>query len=653
MSVLTASRLAKSYGALDVFENVSVEIPHGAKIALVGPNGAGKTTLLRLLVGRESPTQGTVTCMRGLRIGFLPQEAQLPGERTLWDEMLTAFADLRALEGKLRALEAQMANRANDELMERYGELQARFEGQGGYDYELQIRLVLEGLGFDREADFKRPLAQLSGGQKTRALLARLLLERPDLLVLDEPANHLDLKALEWLEAFLVKWEGALLLVSHDRYFMDRVVNVVWELNWGQLQLYHGNYSHYAQQRGERHARLLVEYQAQQEHITKEQEYIRRNIAGQNTRQAQGRRKRLARFMRDEAISRPRQDMTMRLRLQTELRSGDKVLMTRGLVVGYAEDPAPLFTPPDITLYRGEVAALIGPNGVGKTTFLKTVMGELPPLGGESRLGASVRVGYFAQGHEDLNPDRTILEEILAVQNLPISQARHYLGRFLFQGDDVFKPISALSGGERGRVALARLALSGANLLLLDEPTNHLDIPSQEILQAVLADFDGTILLVSHDRYLIDALATQIWALDEGKLVVFEGPYQEYLQARSQGVSDKRLETSGFKPLGVHAESQLASEPKEPGGKKARTRGKSNGRPEKPRLSPYARARRIREVEDNIDRLEVRLVELSGELGQAGGEGDVERVRVLGDEYAAVEARLQASLEEWESLMER
>ena len=639
MPVLSAHNLAKSYGALDVFAGVSVEIPHGAKIALVGPNGVGKTTLLRVLIGLEEPSAGAVSRMRGLSTGYLPQEADIQGDRTLWDEMLTAFPALRAQEAELQALEAQMADNADAGLMARYGEMQTRFELAGGYEYETRIRLVLEGLGFDRETDFNRPLHQLSGGQKTRALLARLLLEGPDLLVLDEPTNHLDLKAIEWLEAFLLKWEGALLMVSHDRYFMDRVAGVIWEMNWGQVQVYRGNYSHYVQQREARHARLLEEYRRQQEHIAKEEDFIRRYMAGQKTRQAQGRLKRLERFVRDEAIDRPREAQTIRLRLRSDYRSGEKVLMTEGLVVGYRDDQAPLFRAPDITLYRREVAALIGPNGVGKTTFIKTLLGELPPLAGAARLGASVKVGYFAQGHEGLNPERTVLDSILEVEDMPISQARHYLATFLFHGDDVFKPVSVLSGGERGRLALARLALSGANLLLLDEPTNHLDIPSQEILQAVLDDFDGTILLVSHDRYLVDALATQIWVLDEGELIVFEGPYREYVQARA----------------GAPAAPEPAPPPAPaPPKKGAEARGKSNGQgqPEKPRLSPYARARRLKEIEARIQYLEVQLVNLSGELGAASEAGDAARVHTLGEEYVAAEAELDACLDEWESLVE-
>src|SRR5690606_24596951 len=447
----------------------------------------------------------TVMHAGGLEIGFLPQQVTmaLSGDRTLWDEMLTAFADLLAQEARLRELADQLAeNPTSEALIEKYGVAQQRFELDGGYDYETRIKQVLTGLGFD-EGDYQRPVEQLSGGQKTRALLARLLLEDPDLLILDEPTNHLDIGAIEWLESYLKGFAGALLVVSHDRYFMDSLVQHVWELIFGRLEVYRGNYSAYVQQREERHARLLKEYERQQEFIEKEEDYIRRNIAGQNTRQAQGRRKRLERFLADEALTRPREMHTLRLNLQAKRRSGDKVLMTHNLVVGYHDDRVPLFEAPDITLYRGECAALIGPNGAGKSTFLKTILGQLEPLSGEARLGASVEIGYFAQAHEELDPANSVLDEILKVKYMPTGEARNYLAAFLFTGDDVFKPISALSGGERGRVALAKLALSGANLLLLDEPTNHLDIPSQEILEAVLADYNGTILLISHDRYLI------------------------------------------------------------------------------------------------------------------------------------------------------
>ncbi len=521
MSLITAAQLAKSYGPDDIFAGLEVALPHDARVGLVGPNGAGKTTLLRLLAGLEEPSRGTVQRARGLRLGYLPQEAALYAEGTLWEEMLTAFDSLRAREAELARLEAAMADPQQYEaVMERYGPLQHQFELDGGYEYETRIRQVLGGLNFE-PPDYDKPVAILSGGQKTRALLARLLLESPDLLILDEPTNHLDLHAVEWLETWLNDWDGAVLIVSHDRYFLDQVVGTVWELEFGRLEEYRGNYSAYLVQRAGRRERAQAEFEAQQAYIAREQDYIRRNIAGQNTKQARGRRARLERLLdaRDpnQALaSNPRSAAQLKLDLRTSLRSGDRVVETHDLAVGYPDDRKVLFRAPDVLLWREECAALIGPNGAGKTTFLKTLLGEIPPLSGKVKLGSSLKVGYFAQAHEGLDPERTVIDEVLGVQDMPPGRARDYLAKFLFTGDDVFKQVGVLSGGERGRVALAKLALQGANLLLLDEPTNHLDIPAQEILEAVLADFPGTILLVSHDRYLIDALATQIWSVRVG-----------------------------------------------------------------------------------------------------------------------------------------
>ena len=475
------------------------------------------------------------------------------------------------------------------------------------------------------------PLSHLSGGQQTRALLARLLLESPDLLVLDEPTNHLDINAIEWLESFLKTWNGALLVVSHDRYFMDSVITTIWEMDWGRIEVYRGNYSHYLQQRDQRHARLVREYEAQQEMIAKEEEYIRRNIAGQNTAQAKGRLRRLERLKRDQLIDRPRTERNIHLNLKADLRSGDKVLMTYNLVVGYEPDK-PLVNVPDITLYRGEIAAVIGPNGAGKTTLLKTLLGDLPPLSGSTRMGAAVQPGYFAQAHEGLNPANSVIDELLTVRALQQGEARNYLAAFLFTGDDVFRPVATLSGGERGRLALAKLALDGANFLLLDEPTNHLDIPSQEILQDVLDSFNGTILLVSHDRYLIDALATQIWDIQPGGMTVFEGTYQEYLQARDLARQGGREP----QPVPARVEPKPAARP-------------SNG---KPALSPFQRQRRLQEIEQTINRLEIGLVDLSGELGEASAAGAVDRVRMLGEAYNSAEAELERALHEWETLLD-
>ena len=646
MSLISTTLLAKSYGPNDIFAEVSVALPHGARIALVGPNGAGKTTCLRLLAGLEEPSQGQVQRAKGLRLGYLPQEAALDAQGTVWDEMLSAFAALRSREAELNRLEALMAEPEQFEaVVEKYGALQHQFELDGGYAYETKIRQVLTGLNFE-PTDYAKPVKILSGGQKTRVLLGRLLLEDPDLLILDEPTNHLDIQAVEWLEDWINDWSGALLIVSHDRYFMDRTVDTIWEMRSRRVETYHGNYSAYLTQRVERHSHRLAEYEAQQAFIAKEEEYIRRNIAGQNTKQAKGRLRRLERLTREsgglntapagQLAARPEEMKNIRLRLETELRSGDRVIETHDLGVGYPDDRKVLFRVPDLLLWRGECAALIGPNGAGKTTFLKTLLGGLSPLEGRVKLGSSLRVGYFAQAHEELNPDRTAIDEILSVQEMPIGKVRDYLAKFLFTGDDVFKKVAVLSGGERGRVALAKLALTGSNLLLLDEPTNHLDIPSQEILEAVLADFPGTILLVSHDRYLIDALATQIWSVSEGQLEVFQGSWSEYIEWREKARDEARRKDEEAKKPKLQAPSAKLSTPQ------------AEARQQK--SEERKRAARQAELEAAIEALEKRRAELTQDLELTGA--DIARVRELGQEYAEVDNELAAKLAQWEALAE-
>lgn len=626
MAILTASKVARSFGALDVFEDISVSIPHGAKIAIVGPNGGGKTTLIRILIGLDTPSAGEVHRARGLTIGYLPQESEYAfhdSNRTVWDEMLSVFEELRVQERALRAMEERMeAPNAPTDLIEEYGTALERFEHAGGYAYELQIRQVLEGLGFSRQ-ERQMLIGHLSGGQKTRALLARLLLRSPDLLVLDEPTNHLDIKAMEWLETRLTNWPGALLMVSHDRYFLDRVVNRVWELNWGSIESYRGNYSSYVEQRAERVVRRQTEYEEQQAFIAKEEDFIRRHLAGQRTKEAQGRRKRLERFKRDEMVSRPLQERKLRLQLRASRRSGDIILQTTGLSVGYTA-ASPLFKADDIDFRRTECAGLIGPNGSGKTTFLKTILGQLPPLAGNIRLGASLEVGYFAQVHDDLDMESSVLDELLAHHPMLTSEARDYLAKFLFVGDDVFKLVSSLSGGERGRLALAIMMRDKANFLLLDEPTNHLDIPAQEVLERVLSDFDGTLILVSHDRYLISRLATQIWALEDNQLQVFEGGYPEYVAQREK----ENLEREGKE--------------------RSRREYRRPARDGQRRQREFAE--RLASLEQEISELEKRLVALGVALEDAGAGRQLDKVRELGLEYSSAEEELQRRLAEWARL---
>ncbi len=631
MSVISGHNLAKSYGVQDVFAGISFQVAHGDKVALVGPNGEGKTTLLRIMAGLETPTEGAVHRMKGLRIGYLPQTGGLASHRTLWAEMLSVFEALLSRQEELHRLEEAMADPTRrEQVMARYETLLTAFETAGGYEYEVRIQRVLSGLGFARQ-DVHLPIKALSGGQQTRALLARLLLEEPDLLLLDEPTNHLDLEAMEWLEEYLGTWPASLVVVAHDRYFLDKVVNRVWDLAYGQLETYPGNYSKYVQLRAERMAHRMVEYEAQQAHIAKTEAFIQRYMAGQRTRQAQGRLKRLERL---ERLERPREAKRIHVKMSASQRSGDIVLRTCGLRVGYAAQQSvtgqqvALFSTPDLELRRLERAALIGPNGSGKTTFLKIILGQLNPLAGQVHIGASVVLGYLAQAHTDLDPSQTVLEAILDAKNLKVEEARNYLGRFLFSGDDVFKRIGDLSGGEQSRVALARLTLQDANLLILDEPTNHLDIASQEILESVFAEFNGTILLVSHDRYLIQALATQIWELKDDQLRAYQGSYNEYLQ-------EKRRRTSGA------SEPTQRQRQRRPAGREERDKQRLRER----------RTRRATELETEIAALENRLATLTDALAQASAAQQLDRVREFGVEYERAEKALEQLMVEWETII--
>lgn len=685
MSLLNVANLAKSFGPNDIFSGVSFSIPHRARMAIVGPNGIGKTTLLRILAGEETPSRGQVSQRRGLKIGYLPQEASfVDSNHTLWDECLDSFTSLQIMEKELADLESKMSEPSQAEAtLARYGKLQAEFEHLGGYTYITRIQQVLTGLGFAPD-EFNYPLEHLSGGQRTRALLARLLLSNPDLLILDEPTNHLDIQAVEWLENYLSQWEGAALLVSHDRYFLDKVATNILEMSRNGLEAFRGNYSAYLQQRQDRWDERLRIFEAEREQLEIDLEYIRRNISGQNVTQARGRLRRLSRRLQainqlglyavvgknwgeisesvqttvsmmsvDEATRiihslRPPSNRPpiLHLKLKAEERSGEIVLRAHNLTVGYPNKV--LFKADEIELRRLECAALIGPNGAGKTTFLKTILEKLPPLSGEVSLGASLTVGYFAQAHEDLQPERTLVQEIDSVApQMLLAEIRDYLARFLFTGDEVFKPVSVLSGGERGRLALAKLALSQANLLLLDEPTNHLDIPSQEILQDVLAEFQGTILLVSHDRYLIDALASQVWEIDEtaGRLTVFKGTYSEYHQFK-EAAQEAALEAK--KDI-LRKENELQrgeTDTRQSNGEKpvteTRTRRRSSTNEERRRL------KQLHEVEDKITALEEKLKALSQKLENPPA--DPAKVHRLGNEYLHVQNELDELLLEWESL---
>ncbi|MCB0012551.1 MAG: ABC-F family ATP-binding cassette domain-containing protein [Anaerolineales bacterium] len=668
MSILTATGVSQSFGPHDVFSGVSLSIPNDGKIGLVGPNGVGKTTLLLILAGETRPSDGQVMTARGSRIGYLPQEAAqafTANHHTVYEELLALFAALREQEKAIAALARQIADRPDDaELLEEYSRAQIAFEAAGGYEYELRIKQVLTGLGFP-EDKWDLPLAHLSGGQKTRVLLARLLLDQPDLLILDEPTNHLDVAAIEWLEGTLRLWNGAVLIVSHDRYFLDRVVNTIWELSQTGMESYRGNYSAYVEQREARWGRREKEFTALKERLDKEMDYIRRNIAGQRTQMAKGKLSRLSRevealhaggldaltgrswsqAVNDLALKRAHMDVaivaqrinelprpnyrpvTLNIQFQPAMRSGNIVLRSRDLAIGYPGTH--LFAADDIELKRLECAALIGPNGAGKSTFLKTLLAQLAPLAGELVPGASLKIGYFAQAHDRLHLNNNVLDEFLTYHPMAISEARSYLARFLFRGDEVYQLIETLSGGQRGRLALAILALEDANFLLLDEPTNHLDIPAQEVLQTALEQFDGTILLVSHDRYLVNRLATQIWDLRDGHLRIYKGSYQDYLAQRE-------------------ADAQALKEAAQ-AERQEQVQSNDNGAPKLSKNEQRRREEALEKLMLTIENKELAAGAVAEALQVASEAQDFDKIQTLSIEYETLQEELNELIAQWEA----
>jgi ATP-binding cassette subfamily F protein 3 len=515
--IVQFNKVSKSFGSENVLRDVSFQINPSEKIGLIGANGAGKTTILKLIVGVYEPEAGSITRKSGLRTGTLDQIAELESESSVLEEALRSSDHLRALEREMRELEHSIAS-GDRHILERYSYVQHEFELKGGYSYLARTQAALFGVGFSNEA-FHRPCRTLSGGEKNRLALARILLSNPDLLLLDEPTNHLDIRSVEWLEKFLRETNQTLLVVSHDRVFLDRVVNRIIEVGDATVLDYRGNYSSYINQRAARLAQQKKQWELQNEWIEAQQEYIRRNIAGQKTKQAQSRRKLLARI---KPIEKPKAaTATVSFRFTPVGRVVRYVLRARGLAIGFEDTP--LVKSIDLEVERGERWAILGPNGAGKTTLLRTLVGARAPVSGELEWNDSLEVGYYDQQLQDLDPDATVLDEIRAIDlTASDGELRAYLALFLFSGDDVYKKVMQLSGGEKSRLTLARIIYAGPQLLALDEPTNHLDIRSREALETALAEYGGTILFVTHDRYLVQKIATHLIYIDGDRSVVFD-----------------------------------------------------------------------------------------------------------------------------------
>jgi ATP-binding cassette subfamily F protein 3 len=673
-TVLAVYNLSKSYNIYPIFEGVTFSINNGERVALVGPNGVGKSTLLKIIAGQETADAGNVVRGKGIRLVYLPQEAassfaseadlSYSPTDTLYHSMQDALGPVRALQERLRELEAEMAGvqgKAWDSLMSEYEDVTHRFEMAGGYSFEHRIEEVLHGLGFEEE-QFQQTLNTMSGGQRTRAALARALLADPDLLLLDEPTNHLDISAIEWLERFLTQWRGTLLTIAHDRRFLNKVTTRTLDMeftrpasgamvarrgrapremaeqeSYSRLQDYPAPYDKYLELRAERYELLNAQYEAQQEFIDKTEEFVRRFKAGQLTKQAMGRQKRLWRL---ERLERPKEKTALRLSLRSHVRSGRSVFEAEDLEIGYSVRV--LARCQDLEIERGERVALIGPNGIGKTTLLKTIMGTLAPLGGHLELGHNVRFGYYAQAHEGLDARNTVIEEVRSVRNMTEDDARDLLGRMLFSGDNAYKLVGDLSGGERSRVALTKLTLTDANFLILDEPTNHLDLDAQEALTDVLLNYDGTILFVSHDRAFIDDLATQVWVMEEGSLTTWDGNYTDYVAEH-----ERREEAGVMKSNGA---SPVAGPPR-----KIDSREQSKAVQRQERAAERERARRQKRREDaesRISELEARLNSVSDALTAATDARNLDDIVKLGTEYAQLEEELDQAYAEWQRMEE-
>ena len=643
--ILACQNISKSFGETEVLKDINFHIEKQDKCAIVGINGAGKTTLLRVILGEEEADSGNVVISRDIRTGYLAQTQDTELDNTIYGAMQEAKKYILEMEVRIRELEKEMEGKSEEELapiLEAYNRLTTQYDRENGYAYESEITGVIAGLGFGKE-DYDRPIASLSGGQKMRVALGRLLLSHPDIVILDEPTNHLDMDSIRWLEGYLASYPGAVIVVSHDRYFIDKITNKIIEIDQGISQVYNGSYSYYSEEKEKRRQALMNAYLKQQDEIAHEEAVItklKQFNREKSIKRAESREKKLDKIERLDKPTEERSDM--RLKLEPVCESGEDVLMVEGLKKAYGDNL--LFENLDIDIKRGEHVALIGGNGTGKTTILKLVARKLAKDAGTVTLGSRVRIGYFDQEHHDLDVNKTIFDEMSdSFPDMNNTRIRNVLAAFLFTGEDVFKMIKDLSGGERGRLSLAKLMLSPANLLILDEPTNHLDIPSKEILESALRDYTGTVLYVSHDRYFINRTATRILELREKVLTNYKGNYDYYEEKRDELFRVQHAELSVNAGISALPSSE--------------TSGKSEARLEyEAKKASYAeerkRANAIKRVESAIEKTEAEISELEETMNDPANGTNVSLLLETSKKKEEAEAKLEELYAEWEELQE-
>ncbi|MED4534872.1 ABC-F family ATP-binding cassette domain-containing protein [Metabacillus fastidiosus] len=640
MILLQVNQLTKYFGADLILSNIKLEVQMREKVALVGRNGAGKSTLLKVIAGLMSYDSGEIIKPKDVTFGYLAQDTGLESTLSIWDEMLSVFAGLQKMEKEMRSVENEMAtiDHANEHtkferLMKEYDRLQNEFKEQGGYQYEADVRSILHGLGF-AAFDYDTKISTLSGGQKTRLALGKLLLTKPDLLILDEPTNHLDIETLTWLEQYLQNYPGSLLVVSHDRYFLDKIVNEVYEISRTTSTKFNGNYSQYLVQKAENYERDLKNYERQQDEVAKMQDFIQRNLArASTTKQAQSRRKKLERM---EMLDRPSGlEKSAHFQFNIDRQTGNDVLKAENISVSY-DAVNPIISNINFSINRGESIALVGPNGIGKSTLLKTIMKQIELLDGSYRFGSNVQIGYYDQQQAELTSTKRVLNELWdEYPQMTEKEIRTVLGNFLFSGDDVLKPVSTLSGGEKARLALSKLMLQNANFLILDEPTNHLDLDSKEILENALIDYPGTILFVSHDRYFINRITTKVFELSKDQLIEYLGDYDYYLEKKAEAFELEQLEAAEKKEV----ETTIVE-----AGKLSYQQEKEMKKIER------QKQRRIEEIELQISSLEEKIEQNETLLCDPTVYQDHEKVNEINIENESFHKEIELLMNEWEEM---